>query len=236
LARDELVCIVDAELTRRAYSEFNAALETYEAEMLSVDGKEVECATQQPMFFWAPWCAAALSNVSRLASDGNKERAEEAAIQIVKCIPIPEHFPLPQAMSTGEDYVGRHGTFELAETIYCLSRVPAALAERWRVEEETPATASDRPTQRDRLSPCHERAYEQFEDTVLLNSDLQKPSVTLAEVYARLCEGHHGPTKLPKSSTWTRYVRKALKYHGREKNTPRTGRDPGKSIVPEGKI
>jgi hypothetical protein len=60
--------------------------------------------------------------------------------------------------------------------------------------------------------------------------------VTLAEVYARRCETHRGPAKLPKFSTWARYVRKALKYHGRQKNTPRTGRDPGKSIVPEGKI
>lgn len=233
--------IADADLTRRSYSEFNATLETYEAEILSRDGKRVECGTQQPMFFWAPWCAAALSNVSRLASDAKKERAEEAAIQIVKCIPIPEHCALPQAVSKGEDYVGRHGTFELAEAIYCLSRVPAELAERWSVDEETPraktpATASGKSKQRDRLSPCHEKAYQQFEETVLLNTDLQEKGAPLPAVYDRLCESHHGTTKLPKSATWARYVRKALKHRSLRKNTPRTGRDLGTSIVPESKI
>lgn len=83
----------------------------------------------------------------------------------------------------------------------------------------------DLSNKKQKLSCSVEKAYQQFD-----SYQAQYVNCTDREAYDWL-KKHNDGDPLPNFDTWTRYLRKARNFYGTNKNTPRSGRETGKSIV-----
>jgi hypothetical protein len=81
-----------------------------------------------------------------------------------------------------------------------------------------------------KLSPCHEKAFNSYNWAVSENAALD----TDQEAYDWLKENYE--EELPDYENWGRYLRYARKALGKNKYTPRRGREQGRSIVRLDKI
>ncbi len=89
---------------------------------------------------------------------------------------------------------------------------------------ETPTDAADK------LKPSEEKAYGQYLWAIKRNAALDGNRDR--DVYDWIDENQtDDDEKLPKSSTWQRYLRAGRKYYSDQKNTSRAGRKAGKSVV-----
>ena len=79
------------------------------------------------------------------------------------------------------------------------------------------------------LSARASRAWKDYQDAIgkgkFINSPPNDREVWEWLLYHR-CKGED----MPQFETWQRYIREARKFHGCQKNTPRSGREFGKSI------
>jgi hypothetical protein len=99
---------------------------------------------------------------------------------------------------------------------------PAALAERDTAEPQTRAKTMTEPSE---LPLSCERAYRQFQRVISLWGEM-----TDKQAYDWLKEQDKETEELPDFDTWARYLRKARRHYGTQKNTPRAGRN-GRSIA-----
>jgi hypothetical protein len=84
------------------------------------------------------------------------------------------------------------------------------------------------------LPPSREKAFRQYLQAVS-NNPTQLNGATDREVYDWL-EVHSEGERLPRFDTWSRYLREARDHYSAQKNTARTGRVTGKSVVSEDEI
>jgi hypothetical protein len=84
------------------------------------------------------------------------------------------------------------------------------------------------------LAPSRVKAYGQYLNAVGTNPHLT--GATDREVFDWLEEHTEEGEHLPNYAAWSRYLRDARQFHDTSKNTPRIGRQTGKSVVSEHEI
>jgi len=101
-------------------------------------------------------------------------------------------------------------------------------------DEQQPSSGGKAPAT-PKLAPSHEIAFRQYLDAVEKNPT-QLNGATDREVYDWLGNHVEAGEELPSFATWSRYLRKARDFYDAQKNTPRAGRAPGKSVVRQDQI
>lgn len=79
------------------------------------------------------------------------------------------------------------------------------------------------------LSPSRQKAFSQYLWAVQQNAELN--GATEEQVYVWLTQHLDDGEQLPSFATWARYVREGRAETNARKNTPRRGRQTGRSIV-----
>jgi hypothetical protein len=138
----------------------------------------------------------------------------------------------PQVFPETADRIPADGVPDATETI----SAPAG--------ETTPATPHVSPeTKVDdeqsravaKLAPSRMKAYGQYLDAMVKNPT-ELNGATDRVVYDWLKRHLEEDETLPTFATWSRYVRDAREFYETQKNLPRAGRLPGKSVVREDQI
>jgi hypothetical protein len=101
--------------------------------------------------------------------------------------------------------------------------------------DREPTTPSDDPGLAPKLAPSREKAYLQFLAAVATDPN-RLSGAPDSEVYSSVKEHLEAGERLPSFATWSRYLREAREVHSAQKNTPRSGRPTGKSVVREDQI
>jgi len=86
-----------------------------------------------------------------------------------------------------------------------------------------------------KLPPSREKAFRQYLDAVAKEPN-RLTGASDSEVYSSVKENLEAGEGLPNFATWSRYLREAREFYSAQKNTPRSGRPTGKSVVREDQI
>ncbi len=177
----------------------------------------------------APW---SYLNHIRAAYDGCKLPVKQTTESNARDTTEPEGGPDVAGSSEASVASQSPDYSSLENTVAELTRAMSTFTDI--VKSASGTDDSDTDTKRP-LRKTAQEAYAQCTDAMNRNPELRYDK----EVYAWLeknLDEHDDPYKLPKLETWLRYVGMARKYYGRQKATPRAGRERGKSIVKESDI
>jgi len=149
---------------------------------------------------------------------GTKDRDEAWTVTLQIRYPDKTPEQIVKIMEVDVPTSYRSGTFTLT-----MAPEKAASAKGEQADDTAPSSVG--------LRPSAQKAYGQYSEAKTRNQSLD----TDDEVYDWLSENKdddNKPYKLPRRrDTWKRYIRRARKHYGGQKNSSRAGRETGRSIV-----
>lgn len=130
-----------------------------------------------------------------------------------------------------DDFVLWDVSQEFLCTLRGLCRFQDEIDRQFRVSANSQPT--DAPSKE--LSPVAQAAWEQYQ-TALARGNFKSSAPTDKNVYEWLLIHMRLGDTMVYFDTWQRYLRKARRYYGCQKNTPRRGREHGSSIIRQSQI